>query len=143
MKLASPPPVVCSSCYGQYPQRQHVDFESAWDGPTFTEGLHQGDEVVTNLVVSVDDLVICEDCLREAGKLVGLGDVDTIQRDLEQLEQHAQELRERLAGQADYIDRLEKAAEARGRLSQELTGKVRAVTPQGPRKTTTKQKAVA
>jgi hypothetical protein len=27
------PPTMCSACFGQYPDRNHVDFEAAWDGP--------------------------------------------------------------------------------------------------------------
>lgn len=133
MKLADVPPVACSACNGQYPDRRHIDFQAAWDGPTFPQGVNLGDgNVRTNLTVAVDDLVLCENCLTQAGRLVGLQDTTALQGALDAAEETTRELRERLAGQADYIDRLEQAAESRGRLSAELTGKPRALSPQGP-----------
>lgn len=133
MKLADTPPVVCSSCYGQYPDRRHVDFESAWDGPTFTEGVATGDgEVRRNLTVAVDDLFLCENCILDAGRLLGIEPADKVALELEDAKGRMREMSERLAGQADYIAKLEQAAESRGRLDQALG--VRGVTPQGPRK---------
>ena len=43
------------------PRARHVDFEAAWDGP-----------VVNNngTAYSVDELVICEDCMRAAYELL-------------------------------------------------------------------------
>ncbi len=67
MRLAETPPRYCASCYGQYPDKRHVDFESAFDGPVFKD---KG----TNY--PVDDLIICEDCLAAAAKKIGY-----IQRD--------------------------------------------------------------
>lgn len=133
MKLADIPPVVCSSCYGQYPDRRHVDFESAWDGPTFAQGVTIAEGVTrTNLTVAVDDLFLCENCIRDAGRLVGLEPAGDMQARLEEQAGKVRELSERLAGQADYIGKLEAAAESRGRLEERLG--VRAVTPQGPPK---------
>jgi hypothetical protein len=57
MRIAHTPPVACASCFAQYPDKVHVDFESTWDGPVIN---NDG----TNY--SVDDLVICEDCMRAA-----------------------------------------------------------------------------
>lgn len=62
MRLAESTPILCSSCYGQYPDRRHVDFEAAWDGPV----------VGSEFKMSVDDLILCEDCVRQAAKLIGL-----------------------------------------------------------------------
>jgi hypothetical protein len=73
MRIADTPPAFCAGCYGQYPDRRHVDFEAAWDGPVFEgEGVHTGDGGArSKLPVGIDDLVICEDCLKSAAKLLG------------------------------------------------------------------------
>lgn len=70
MRIAYHPPSMCSACFGQYPERVHVDFEAAWDGP-----------VVNNngTAYSVDELVICEDCMRAAYELLPLSeDAETL-----------------------------------------------------------------
>jgi hypothetical protein len=73
VKIANPNPAFCAACYGQYSDRRHVDFEAAWDGPVFEgEGVHTGDGGArSKLPVGIDDLVICEDCLKSAAKLLG------------------------------------------------------------------------
>jgi hypothetical protein len=116
IRLTETPPVRCSSCYGQYPDRTHVDFGAAWDGPTFPD-----DEVAGGVIVTVDDLIICEDCLRDAGRLLGLEDPGDAARHLAELEGQAEELRERLLGAMDYIAALEGAAARRGLLEEQLT----------------------
>jgi hypothetical protein len=52
----------CAACYGQYGDRRYVDFEAAYDGPVL-EGA---------IKVAIDDLVICENCLTAAAKMIGL-----------------------------------------------------------------------
>src|SRR3954462_2206167 len=61
MRIAYPPPAMCSACFGQYTDLIHVDFEAAWDGP-----------VVNNdgSPYSVDELVICERCMRAGYSLL-------------------------------------------------------------------------
>lgn len=66
MRLAETVPVACAGCFDQKVRARHVDFESAWDGPMVNEDLRQ----------AIDDLILCEDCIRQAGKLVGIGDVE-------------------------------------------------------------------
>lgn len=55
----------CASCYGQYTDRDYIDFESFWDGPVIdhANGMKQ----------PIDDLIICETCLKDAAKFIGLG----------------------------------------------------------------------
>lgn len=64
MKLADITPTYCSSCHCQNAELRHVDFEAYWDGPVL------GDDVK----VPIDDLVLCEDCLKAGGLLIGLID---------------------------------------------------------------------
>jgi hypothetical protein len=47
---------MCSACFNQQPDKLHIDFEAAWDGPV-KEGA---------IKVPIDDLYICEDCLKSA-----------------------------------------------------------------------------
>lgn len=118
IRLAETPPVRCSSCYGQYPERRHVDFGAAYDGPTFPAG----DEVAGGKVQTIDDLVICDECLTAAATLLGLEDPGDTRAHVAEVEGQAEELRERLHGALAYIERLEQAAEARGTLERRLTG---------------------
>jgi hypothetical protein len=54
-KIADPQPPYCASCFNK-PEGRCVDFEAAYDGP-----------VIPGAVATpVDDLIICEDCLKEA-----------------------------------------------------------------------------
>lgn len=67
MRIANPNPVYCSSCFQQKPHDTHVDFEVAWDGPVIS---------LDGLRMTIDDLVICKDCLISAAGLVGMVDAD-------------------------------------------------------------------
>lgn len=62
--MANPNPTYCSSCFAQQPTKKHVDFEVAWDGPVIS---HE-----SGLRLQIDDLFICEDCLRSAAGLLGM-----------------------------------------------------------------------
>lgn len=55
-KLAETAPPYCASCFGRNEGR-HVDFEAAYDGPVIPGAPAN---------VTIDDLIICEDCLVEA-----------------------------------------------------------------------------
>lgn len=52
----------CASCYGQYEKRKLVDFDAAYDGPVLDDDAHR---------VTIDDLVVCEECLGSAARLLG------------------------------------------------------------------------
>lgn len=69
MKLADSS--ICSACFQQEPSKVHVDFEVAWDGPTFKEGIMGEGGEVSNFVRSqIDDLVLCETCVAAALRLL-------------------------------------------------------------------------
>ena len=65
MKIADPRPAYCACCY-QAPtvdQRNvYVDYEAAYDGPVIPGA---ADPVV------IDDMILCEDCVKAAASLVG------------------------------------------------------------------------
>lgn len=84
MKLASPTPPYCSSCFGAKPAKAHIDFEAYWDGPIIDgAGFKQ----------PIDDLIICEDCLKAAGEVIGLADHKKLLAERNALKQEVQELR--------------------------------------------------
>jgi hypothetical protein len=69
--LAEIPPTHCTSCFAQVPLKRHVDFSAYYDGPVF------GDiEIVGGGKVVIDDLILCEDCVKAAAQLIGLDDVE-------------------------------------------------------------------
>lgn len=71
MKLCGPGflPTACAACGGQYPDRKHVDFGAAWDGPVLNQA-----EVISEGVtpMQIDDLKVCETCVREAAEVLAL-----------------------------------------------------------------------
>lgn len=87
-RLAETPPARCSACNLQRPEKRHIDFDAWWDGPVVEGGLATGEGVVRGPRVSIDELVICEDCLRDAGRLIDLepvegGRVELLEQQLE------------------------------------------------------------
>jgi hypothetical protein len=108
--IANPNPPMCAACYQQQPQMTHVDFGASYDGPFFSS------EVTGANAVSIDDLVVCEDCVRAAARLLGMVDPQFDASRAAAADQKIADLSERLAGAVTYINRLEDAAQAREKL---------------------------
>lgn len=114
MKLTEFAPPHCSSCYGQDPQVSHVDFEAAYDGPVFTGGVAIGNgEIVNHLPSQIDELIVCEKCLRLAAAMIGMADPGEQGERLVAAEAEADNLRERLEGFGEYTGRLERSLAAK------------------------------
>lgn len=85
-KLASRTPVACAGCYGQYPERAHVDFRSAIEGrqvdPTNPRSPH------------VDWVVLCENCISAGFRLLPeqRDRTDQLQRRIAQLEERCEQV---------------------------------------------------
>jgi hypothetical protein len=84
IRLTERPPVACASCYGQYTDRRHVDFGSSTDGAV----LAGPSNIAGDKGQSIDEVIICDECLTAAAGLIGLEDsaplhaeVDELQRD--------------------------------------------------------------
>lgn len=101
IRLAETPPAMCSACFGQYPQRRHIDFGASWDGPVL-DGAHR---------VSIDELVICEKCLLIAAKLLGTSKVNT--RELRRLEAVVQDQQDKIARLGEYAESLKATLDAK------------------------------
>lgn len=76
MKLAHTVPVACACCYQQHIDRRHVDFEVFYDGPVMPGTDPR----------PIDDLVICENCVTTAAKLIGLTREDEMKARIVELE---------------------------------------------------------
>lgn len=57
-----PAPHRCAACWQQHPNLVHVDFEVGYDGPTFRDE--------NGTLITIDDLIICENCLKDAARLL-------------------------------------------------------------------------
>lgn len=92
-------PIYCSACFGQYPDKRHVDLDAACD-----RGFGEGP-----LPVSMDDLILCEDCLREAAEVIGMRPDDEVRAERDKykrLFEEEQRLRVKAEG---YANRMEEA----------------------------------
>ena len=110
--LAEVPPAFCAACYSAKPQLRHVDFGAAYEGPTFAAS-DMEHPVVGGLVVTVDDLIVCEECLALAAKVIGLGDATELTTQLEDAQATIDRLSDQLAKQAEYSASLEQTLAAR------------------------------
>lgn len=92
MKLAEPPIEFCVSCQALYTGTEtdedgnekkkvrYIDFEAFYDGPVIENGAYAG-----GIKVPVTDLIICEQCITRAGKLIGLIDGEDLKEENEEL----------------------------------------------------------
>lgn len=97
--IANPSPPYCSSCFNAKPDIPHVDMGAAWDGPVV-----QGKGVVQHVI---DDLILCENCIRSAGRLIGLGYVEAVAAELERAERSNDELLEKVRSLKAHVANLE------------------------------------
>lgn len=118
------PPFACSSCGGQYVERQHVDFGAAWDGPMIPS-----EHIAGHQPVSIDDLILCDECVRAAARLIGMEDRDdeTISRLAADVDTQS----ERLAGSLRYVAALEQTIAERDNLAETLGIQAKPPAPAG------------
>ncbi len=99
-------PVRCSACFNQQPDLRHVDMDASCDRG-------YGDEAAVK--IAYDDLVLCENCVKEAATLINLvpkddPTIDRLERELDlatakrnQAEKWAQTLEQALAARPEPI----------------------------------------
>jgi hypothetical protein len=82
-------PTICSSCR-QSPAREsggpklgYVDFQAQYDGPVVNNP-----DNPTETPVYVENIVICENCIREAAALIGMADSEAMDEYRVQAEAH-------------------------------------------------------
>lgn len=76
MKLDDGRLVYCASCFRQDLDLRHVDFEADYDGPVLDFETYK---------VHAQDLIICEQCLKEAGQLIGMVVDDNLRQENKEL----------------------------------------------------------
>lgn len=113
MRTAEPAPAFCSGCFQARPDMLHVDFEVAWDGPVIQDGVATGDGATQTVSTSIDDLMLCEKCVRAAAAHVGMVDPGVQAAELEQLREINERLVEKNRGLEDYASRMEAAVAAK------------------------------
>lgn len=83
---------LCAACFGAKTDVPHVDFEAAYEGPTLThpDGTPQ----------TIDDLIICEPCIREAAQALALtvDPIGPVQRERDAAQAEAKAWREYAEG---------------------------------------------
>lgn len=97
-------PPACASCGQQKPDDRHVDFSASWDGPVLN-----ANDVIRNgtAPVAIDDLVLCEECVRAGAMVLGMADQDQALSD--KLQAQLSEQAERILGLDAYVRKLEDA----------------------------------
>jgi hypothetical protein len=94
-------PIYCSACFGQNSDARHIDFDAACD-----RGYGDRDD---GLKVSMDDLILCEDCVKSGAVLLGMMDTEAFQARLASLEHRLEEEKRRADKATEYADRMEQA----------------------------------
>ena len=100
---AAETPIYCAGCMNQQPELQHVDFDAACD-----RGYGEGP-----LPVTMDDLILCENCVREGARLIGMEDTSLTAAHVRNLEAKADTLEKRLKQAERYADAMEMALDER------------------------------
>lgn len=90
-------PIYCSGCFNSQDVR-HIDFDAACDRG------YANDEAVR---VDMDDLVLCENCVREGASLLGMTDEEGLKAENEDLRRKNDVLRKRVEQSQRYADTLE------------------------------------
>lgn len=98
MRLIEKAPAFCSSCHQQKPNTLHVDFDAYWDGPVL--------DAANGMKQSIDDLIICKDCLTAAGILIGMEDGVKVRQENRELGRANKRLDEQIQSQKKVISDL-------------------------------------
>lgn len=102
--VAELPPMYCSSCFCSDPTKTYIDFDSDCDRG-------YGDD--PNKKITFDLLILCEDCVRSAGRLVDMVDAKDSDFELTKLRVENDRLRRESTQAQNYADRLEDAFDKR------------------------------
>jgi hypothetical protein len=103
-KIAERDPFFCASCHGRPEGAVYVDFEAYYDGPVIN--------AEDNIKATIDDLIICNECLDTAARLLGYvpESTDETARANVELKAAAAKQSRVIASQAKRLELIEKAA---------------------------------
>ena len=71
----------------------------------------------------IDDMIVCEDCLEEAGRLVGLSRASKLEEKVASMKAERDDAKAKLRGLEDYLAALEAEREERDKAIPLLTGR--------------------
>jgi hypothetical protein len=97
-------PPYCSACFDQKPQKQYIDFDAAADRGWAPDGQ------------SMDDLILCEDCIKSAAVLLGMRDTKEVATELRRLANENARMRRERDRSVEYARKLEDALKERPEL---------------------------
>lgn len=97
--LEEPGPPYCAGCHQAVPDKRHVDFGASTDGPMMP-ALKGTVGVVGH---SIDEIVICEVCITEAAKLLGLGNAEDLLAKLETANRTIDAMHDQLGAQRSSV----------------------------------------
>lgn len=96
-------PVYCSACFNSQGIR-HVDFDAASDRG------YANEEAVK---INMDDLILCENCIKEGARALGIEDSLTLKEELEDHKRKLDITHRRLKQAQRYADTMEEALQHR------------------------------
>ncbi len=96
-------PTFCSACFGQDSTVQHVDFDAACD-----RGYGQTEDN-PDIKVALDDLILCETCLRDGATRIGMIDAKEQAEYVQRLERLFAEEKANCERAVSYANRMEEA----------------------------------
>lgn len=96
-------PIHCAACFNSQEIR-HIDFDAACD-----RGYSDG----VAIAVSMDELVLCENCVRVGAELLGMTASDTLRAELEDTKRKLDVQRKRQEQAQRYADTMEEALQRR------------------------------
>lgn len=108
--VAQSPPGFCAACFNSKLGKRFVDLGSAYDGPVIRDD--------AGVAQSIDDNIVCEDCVRDAALALELDENPTtdLERRVAAAEQDAREWRSYAEGvEAQYGRRPEPVKRGPGR----------------------------
>lgn len=96
-------PIYCSACFNSQEIR-HVDFDAACD---------RGYGNQEAIAIALDDLILCENCVKTAAAILGIEDSRQLKAELGDYERKNDVLEKRLRQAQRYADTMEEALGAR------------------------------
>lgn len=96
--------VFCSSCFNQQPELRHVDFKAACDRG------YGNDEAIK---IAMDDLILCENCVKEACMVLGIEDSHTLKAKVLNLQRRLDRTEKAQRQAQRYADTMEEALQHR------------------------------
>lgn len=113
IRLAPKSPAYCAACFSPHPGERHIDFGAAYDGPMVPSLVN----VAGLTAQSIDELIVCETCVKRAAALLGLGDVEAAEQGLDDARAATDVLHEQIAAYKDHIAQLEQVRASDERLA--------------------------